>query len=121
MTQMPQKNSVQPVVYTPDSHMRTPFRLVRETWRDLKNSGSLAWRLFLRDISAKYRQSVLGIFWAFVPPILVGLFFIVLQSRKIVNFSETDIPYPVFALVGTTLWQLFTESLKTTKALILNK
>jgi lipopolysaccharide transport system permease protein len=28
-----------------------------------------------------------------------------------VSFGETDIPYPVFALFGTTLWQLFTESL----------
>jgi len=111
MTQMPQKNSFQPVIYTPDSQMRTPVRLVSQTWRDLKNSRSLAWRLFLRDLSAKYRQSILGVFWAFVPPILVGLIFIVLQSRKIVNISETDIPYPVFALVGTTLWQLFTESL----------
>jgi len=111
MTQTTQKDSFKPVIYTPDSQMRTPVRLVRQTLRDLKDSRSLAWRLFLRDLSAKYRQSILGVFWAFVPPILVGLIFIFLQSRKIVNFSQTDIPYPVFALVGTTLWQLFTESL----------
>ncbi|HEX9666469.1 MAG TPA: ABC transporter permease [Thermodesulfobacteriota bacterium] len=65
----------------------------------------------MRDISARYRQSILGVFWAFLPPILTGLVFIILQSRKIVSFGETDIPYPVFALFGTTLWQLFTESL----------
>jgi len=46
-----------------------------------------------------------------LPPILTGLVFIILQSKKVVNFGETDIPYPVFVLVGTTLWQLFTESL----------
>jgi lipopolysaccharide transport system permease protein len=71
----------------------------------------LAWRLFLRDLSAKYRQSILGVFWAFIPAILMGLIFIFLQSRKIVNISATDIPYPVFALVGTTLWQVFSQSL----------
>ena len=65
----------------------------------------------MRDISAQYRQSILGVFWSFIPPILVGLVFIVLQSRKIVDFGETDIPYPVFVLVGTTLWQVFAESL----------
>jgi len=111
MTQKTQQNSFQPVIYTPDSIMRTPFRLICQLWKDLKNSRGLAWRLFVRDFSAKYRQSIFGVLWAFVPPILVGLIFIVLQSKKVVTFSKTDIPYPVFALVGTTLWQLFTESL----------
>jgi lipopolysaccharide transport system permease protein len=65
----------------------------------------------VRDISARYRQSILGVFWAFLPPILTGLVFIILQSKNVVNFGETDIPYPVFVLVGTILWQIFTESL----------
>ncbi|MBW2329379.1 MAG: ABC transporter permease [Deltaproteobacteria bacterium] len=99
------------VVYTPESQMRNPSRLLRSMWKDLKNSRELARRLFVRDISAKYRQSILGIFWAFFPPIIAGLVFIILQSKQVVNFGETDIPYPVFVLVGTTLWQLFTESL----------
>jgi lipopolysaccharide transport system permease protein len=49
--------------------------------------------------------------WAFVPPIVTSLIFIVLQSRSVVNFGETAVPYPVFVLVGTILWQVFTESL----------
>lgn len=105
-------NSKLPVVmYTPDSQMRSPLHLLRLMCRDLASSRELAWRLFVRDISAQYRQSILGVFWSFIPPILVGLVFIVLQSRKIVDFGETDIPYPVFVLVGTTLWQVFAESL----------
>jgi lipopolysaccharide transport system permease protein len=99
------------VVYTPESKLRTPGILLTSMWQDLKDSRELAWRLFVRDISARYRQSILGVFWAFLPPILTGLVFIILQSRQIVSFGETDIPYPVFALFGTTLWQLFTESL----------
>ena len=99
------------VVYTPESQLRTPGLLLRSMWRDLKASRELAWRLFVRDISARYRQSLLGVFWAFLPPIITGLVFIILQSKKIINFGETDILYPVFVLVGTTLWQLFSESL----------
>jgi lipopolysaccharide transport system permease protein len=99
------------VVYTSESSLRTPMLLLREMWRDLHGARELAWRLFIRDISAKYRQSLLGIFWAFLPPIITGLVFIILQAKKVVIFGETDIPYPVFVLVGTTLWQLFTESL----------
>jgi lipopolysaccharide transport system permease protein len=80
---------------------------------DLKASRELGWRLFVRDISAKYRQSLLGVFWAFVPPIVMGVVFIILQSKRILNLGETDIPYPVFVLIGTILWQVFAESLKT--------
>lgn len=80
-------------------------------WRDLKASRELSWRLFVRDISAQYRQSFFGVIWAFVPPIVTSIIFIFLQSRNIVNFGETDIPYPVYVLVSVVLWQLFSESL----------
>jgi len=91
--------------------MRSPLKLVRAMWHDLKESRELAWRLFVRDFSARYRQSVLGIFWAFLPPLLSGLVFVVLQAKNVVNFGDVDIPYPVFAIVGTILWQIFTDSL----------
>lgn len=99
------------VVNSPDSQMRTFGVLVRAMFRDLLKARELSWRLFVRDVSARYRQSMLGILWAFLPPIATGMVFIILNSKKIVNFGETDIPYPVFALIGTTLWQVFTESL----------
>jgi lipopolysaccharide transport system permease protein len=87
-------------------------------WRDLLGSRELAWRLFLRDFYARYRRSVLGIVWAFLPPIATGLVFILLQSRGVVRFGETGIPYPVYVLVGTVLWQLFTESLNAPLAMV---
>ncbi len=99
------------IVYTPDSQIRSPGKFVRAMGLDLLRSRELAWRLFIRDVSAQYRQSMFGILWAFVPPIITSLIFIVLQSRNVVNFDNTDIPYPVFVLVGTILWQLFTDSL----------
>jgi len=108
---MKQAESLSKVVYTPASQMRTPGLLIRSMFKDLVRSRELAWRLFIRDVSAQYRQSILGIFWAFLPPVLSGLVFIILQSKKVVNFGATDIPYPVFVLVGTTLWQVFSESI----------
>ena len=99
------------VVYTPASQMRSPRLLLGSMWKDVKASRELSWRLFVRDLSAQYRQSLFGVLWAFVPPIVTSIIFIILQSRNVVNFGETDIPYPVYVLVGTILWQLFTESL----------
>jgi lipopolysaccharide transport system permease protein len=99
------------IVYTSESQMRSPIHLFLSMWRDLKDSRGLAWRLFYRDFLARYRKSVLGIFWAFLPPIATGAVFIILQAQNVVNFGKTDVPYPVYVLVGTTLWQLFTESM----------
>jgi lipopolysaccharide transport system permease protein len=108
---MQNKSNTATVIYTPESQIRTLKKLFPAMWRDLKASRELAWRLFVRDISVRYRQSIFGILWAFLPPIATGLVFIILQSNKVVNFGDVDIPYPVFALVGTTLWQIFVDSL----------
>ena len=99
------------VTYTPESQLRQPRRLLLSMWHDLLASRELAWRLMVRDISAQYRQSFLGILWAFLPPIAMALVFVVLNSRKVVNIGETNIPYPAFAIFGTVLWQVFVDSL----------
>jgi lipopolysaccharide transport system permease protein len=91
--------------------MKTPKTLIKLMWKDFKESRELAWRLFIRDIASQYRQSLLGIAWAFLPPLAMALVFILLQSKKVVSFGATDIPYPVFTIVGTTLWQVFSESI----------
>ena len=98
-------------VYTPESQLRSPGRLLRSMWHDLLASRELAWRLMVRDIKAKYRQSLLGIFWVFVPPVAIALIFIVMNRAGVMNFGETDIPYPAFVLFGTTLWYVFADSI----------
>ena len=99
------------IVYTAGSNVKSFSTMVKEMWCDLKASRELAWRLMIRDISAQYRQSLFGIVWAFLPPIVTALIFIVLNSRQIVTIGETPIPYPVFAIFGTVLWQVFVFSL----------
>ncbi len=101
------------IVYSAESQAKSPGKLFRNMTQDMFTSRELAWSLFIRDIKAQYRQSFLGVVWAFVPPLVTGLIFIVLQQSKVVNLGETDIPYPVYVLTGTILWQVFTDSLNT--------
>lgn len=98
-------------VYTPESPIRHPGRFFLAMWRDLLVSRELAWRLFVRDLSSQYRQSVLGYLWAFVPPVLAAAPWIFLNSQRIVNVRDTGIPYPAFILCGTMLWASFMEAL----------
>ena len=99
------------VIYTPESKLRSPIVMAKEMWTDLLASRELAWRLMVRDISAQYRQSILGVLWAFLPPIVTALIFVVLNSRNIINIGETIIPYPAYVMFGTVLWQVFVDSL----------
>ena len=80
-------------------------------WHDLLASRELAWRLMVRDISARYRQALFGISWAFLPPIATALLFILLNREGVIKVSTIHIPYPAFVFIGTVLWQLFTDSL----------
>ena len=98
-------------VYTAESVLRYPGTLLRSMWRDLLASRQLAWQLTVRDIKARYRQSALGILWAFLVPLATAGIFIILKGSGIVTLGDTEIPYVAFAIIGTTLWATFSESL----------
>ncbi|MEM7601840.1 MAG: hypothetical protein AAF357_10550, partial [Verrucomicrobiota bacterium] len=48
----------------------------------------------------------MGYFWLFVSPITTALVWFFLNNQKIIQV-ETDIPYPLFVLIGTTVWFSF--------------
>ena len=99
-------------IYTPESQMRRPKKLWGLMWRDLLASRELAWRLLVRDISAKYRQSFLGIFWAIIPPIVLATGFTLAKSGGVINLGNTEFPYPAYVMFSMTLWQTFVEALQ---------
>lgn len=99
------------VIYTPESQLKNPWLLGKLMWRDLIASRELAWRLLIRDINAQYRQSALGFFWAIVPAIITALGFTFAKNNGIVNIGDTELPYPVYVMFSTTLWQTFVEAL----------
>jgi lipopolysaccharide transport system permease protein len=98
-------------VYSPQSALRHPRQLLAEMFRDLGRSRELAWRLFVRDFSARYRQSALGYVWAFLPPLAATFTFVLLNRSGILAPGETSIPYPAFVLIGTVLWQTFADAI----------
>jgi len=98
-------------VYSPESPLRNPVQLVREMFTDLLASFELGWRLFVRDNSAQYRQSILGYIWAFIPPLVASLPFVFLNSQGVVNMGKTNIPYAAYAMIGTIVWQVFVDAL----------
>jgi lipopolysaccharide transport system permease protein len=98
-------------VYSPEPLLGHPAKLVSAIVRDIWAGRELAWRLFVRDLSAQYRQSFLGYFWAILPPLTGSLTFILLNSSGIVSIKGTGISYAAFAMMGTLLWQVFVDAM----------
>jgi lipopolysaccharide transport system permease protein len=99
-------------VYTPESPLRHPGELLRSALGDLLTARELAWRLFIRDLSANYRQTYLGYLWAFLPALVTSATFIFLESQGITQIERTSIPYAAFAMMGTLLWQIFADAVQ---------
>jgi lipopolysaccharide transport system permease protein len=99
------------VVYTPESSIRHPLQMAQAMGRDLLASRELAWRLLVRDISAQYRQSLFGVVWAFVPPLITAATLTFARNAGVVNIADTDIPYPAYVMFSMALWQTFTDAL----------
>ena len=99
-------------IYTPESQIRSPGKLLKRMFADIKASRFLAWRLFIRNLAAQHRQTVLGYSWLLLVPIVQTLLWVFLNSQRIINVGTTDIPYPAFVLTGTLLWQGFSDALQ---------
>ena len=98
--------------YSPDSGILKPRQLIRELAGDLKQAHQLGMRLAKRNIKGQYRQSFLGYFWSVIPPLITSLVWVFLNSQKVVNIDDPGVPYPLFVLIGTMLWQVFNESVQ---------
>jgi len=77
----------------------------------LIGSRGLVWRLFMRDFLARYRQTVLGLVWAVIVPLIAIGTFVLLNRSGVLRIGEISVPYPLYALLGLTVWQLFAEGL----------
>lgn len=98
-------------IYTPEPLLKHPFDLLRDMWSGVRDGRDLAWRLFVRDVKAGYRQTYLGYVWAFLPPLASAFTFIFLQTQGIVHVTGTGMPYAAFAMIGTLIWATFVESI----------
>lgn len=86
--------------------------MIGELFRDIRRGNDLAKRLTIRDIKALYRQSFLGILWAFILPLANTLVWVFLNGSGIVSMGDTAIPYPIYVFSGTMIWAIFMESMQ---------
>lgn len=82
------------------------FEDFQEVWRYKELFYFLAWR----DIKVRYKQTVLGAFWAVLQPFLTMIVFTVFFGR-VAGITSGNIPYPIFVYTGLIFWNYFANSL----------
>ncbi len=98
-------------IYSPNNFLKLGISIWLYMFRDLISSRELIWRLFIRNWAARYKQSLLGYAWAVIMPFIAIGTFVFLNRSGILNIGETDVPYPLFALIGLSVWQIFATGL----------
>jgi lipopolysaccharide transport system permease protein len=77
-----------------------------EVWRYRDLLSLLVWR----DFSSRYRQSILGVGWAIVRPVLSVLVFTVIFGM-VAKLPSDGIPYPLFSFAAMMPWLYFSNAL----------
>ncbi len=79
---------------------------LKELWQYRELFYFFTWR----DVKVKYKQAALGILWAVLQPLVMMVMFTLIFSRAL-KVSSDGIPYPVFALSGLLIWNIFSNGL----------
>jgi len=78
-------------------------------WMDIWHYRELFYFLAWRDILVRYKQTVIGIAWSLVRPLLTMIVFTVIFG-KLAKLPSEGVPYPVLVFVALLPWQFFANS-----------
>ncbi len=86
-------------------------RTERHYWRDLWRYRELFYFLAWRDVLVRYKQTVIGIAWTVIRPLLTMIVFTVIFGKLAKLPSPAGIPYPILVFTAMLPWQFFASSL----------
>jgi lipopolysaccharide transport system permease protein len=80
-------------------------------WREMWSHRELLAFLIWRDVSVRYKQTVLGFAWAVLQPLIMMTIFTLIFGRVAGIEPPHGLPYPVFVFAGLIPWTLFSQGL----------
>lgn len=81
----------------------------RHYWMDLWRYRELFYILAWRDIAVRYKQTVIGVLWAVVRPVLTMIILVVVFG-KIAKLPSEGVPYPIFVFAAMLPWAFFASA-----------
>jgi len=97
-----------------------PGRNTKQYWRDLWQYRELFYFLAWRDVLVRYKQTVIGVAWSVLRPLLTMVVFTIIFGR-IAKLPSSGVPYPILVYAAMLPWQLFANSMsESSNSLITN-
>jgi len=81
-------------------------RSEKHYWLDLWRYRELFYILAWRDIAVRYKQTVIGVAWAVLRPLLTMMIFVIVFG-KIAKLPSEGVPYPIFVFAAMLPWTFF--------------
>ena len=86
----------------------------RQSWvaldlRNLWTYRELLYFLIWRDVKVRYKQTVLGVAWAILQPVIMIVIFSIIFGR-VAGLPSDGIPYALFAYAGVVTWTFFSSA-----------
>lgn len=78
----------------------------RHYWMDLWRYRELFYILAWRDIAVRYKQTIIGVLWAVLRPLLTMMIFVVVFG-KIAKLPSEGVPYPIYVFAAMLPWTFF--------------
>jgi lipopolysaccharide transport system permease protein len=85
-------------------------RTERQYWQDLWCYRELFYFLAWRDILVRYKQTVIGIVWALIRPLLTMIVFTIVFGN-LAKLPANGVPYPILVFAAMLPWQFFANAL----------
>jgi homopolymeric O-antigen transport system permease protein len=100
-------------------HPASPIAMFRSLW----GNRQLIWQMARRDISSRYRGSLIGLAWSFINPILMLLvytfvFSVVFKARWNTSLNESKTDFAIILFSGLIVFNLFAEIISRAPGLI---
>ncbi len=86
-------------------------RAEQHYWRDLWRYRDLFLILAWRDVSVRYKQTLIGVAWAVLRPFLTMVVFTVVFGKLAKLPTEGNAPYALLVFAGMLPWTLFSSAL----------
>jgi len=85
-------------------------RAERQYWRDLWRYRELFYFLAWRDLLIRYKQTVVGVAWSVIRPLLT-MIVLTVAFGKLAKMPSGGVPYPLLVFCGMLPWQFFSTAL----------
>src|SRR5882757_6881948 len=88
-----------------------PGRTEKNYWKDLWRYRELFYILAWRDVKVRYKQTVIGVLWSILRPLLTMIVFTIAFSRIANLPTQGSAPYAMLVYAAMLPWQFFSTAL----------